>query len=167
MLGWLKNLIVRWRERDRLIFRYWDGAKWRAIDPFVAHRAIWATPDWIQDAKVVVNPQRADGSYFYPAAMVLEAEDNLRNMTRQVFDVEAWTEEDPGLTLIETDKLLQDFMAFCEDLKKKLKTSPTSSAPSGSTEPVSSLDTGDCPDGAESDCASMPTELTAGAPSGP
>lgn len=165
MLGWLKSLIGRWRGRE--IFRYWDGARWRAIDPMVAHRAIWATPDWLQDAKVATNPISDTGEPFYPAAMVLEAEDRLRNMVRQVFDVEAWTEDTPGLTLLETDKLLTDFIAFCDDLKKKLKTSPTSSARSGSMEQGSSLAGDDGPDGLESGLNSMPIELTAAGPTGP
>lgn len=167
MLGWLKSLVARWRDSDRLIFRYWDGEKWRGIDPFAAYRAVMTTPNFLSWVKTVTTAQGEGGASFYPPEMIFEAEDNLRNMTRQIFDVNGWTEEQPGLTLQETDLLLNRFISYCDDLKKKLKASPTSSAPSDSTEPVESLDGDGSPPGAESACASIAIALSAGVLFGP
>ena len=172
MFGWLVNLYRRWRDRDRNIFRYWDGARMRAIDPALAWRAIWEGCDLLGDAKVAANPLVEDrsrqdyGQPFYPVAEVNAANDRLRDVTRGVFDVQAWSEDEPGLTLEETDELLGQFIRYCEDLKKKRKPLPTSSAPSDSTEPASWPDTDDCQPGAESDSSCTPTASTAGAPTG-
>lgn len=39
MLGWIARLFRR-RDDRRDIFRFWDGARWRAVDPLPASRAL-------------------------------------------------------------------------------------------------------------------------------
>jgi hypothetical protein len=164
MLGWLKRLFV---PEDRLLFHYWDGQKARLIDPLVANRAIFTIGDFAEDCKVASNPLKDDGQGFYKLDDVLAAEDSLRDRTRQVFGVKPWSESTPGLTLQETDDLLCRFLAFRDEVKKKLKHSPTSSAPSESREPAKSPDIVAFPDCAESVSPSTPSVSIDVAPFGP
>lgn len=175
MLGWINSLVARFRFGDRLLFRYWDGAKWRAIDPVAAHRAIWNDADCelLKDAAAARNPLKADGTPFYLKSEVHDAEDRIRDLTRRVFGVKQWREDVRGLTLDETDELLHRFLAFCDDFKKKRNTLPTPSASTGSTAPPSSSGTADSsgnhafPAGVAADSCSTVSESNAVAPSGP
>lgn len=155
---------------ERLLFRYWDGIKHRAADPHEVWRKLWNTQDvseFAQDVRRSTNPMRHDGVPFYPQEEVLAAEDRLRDLTRQVFGVQRWTEEQPGLTLAETDKLLNSFIEFIEDVKKKRESSPTQSPRMESTEPASSSDTAGFQTGVDSDYFSSPTGSNVAAPVGP
>jgi hypothetical protein len=168
MFQWLVNLFSR---RDsRYLFRYWDGAKQRALDPVAAYRKIWSFPecDLIEDSKVAMNPPSSDGKPVYPIGEVYAAEDRLRTMAREIFGVQEWTEKQPGLTVDETDELLNRFMAYCADLKKKRNPLPISSAPSASREPGSLPATAEnSPPGPAPDSACSPSESTVDALSGP
>lgn len=169
MFGWLASLFASFRAPDRCLFRYWDGVKQRAIDPVATYRLIWTSDlcDLLPDCARARNPLKADGAPFYPISEVYEAEDRLRAMTRKVFGVKEWTESTPGLTVDETDELLNSFLVFCADLKKKRSPSPTASAPTESKELESSSDTVGSPDGADPDYCCSPTASTAAAPTGP
>lgn len=172
MLAWLWNwldsaLIWTWTPK-RELFRYWDGAKQRSIDPVATWRKIWANDkcDLSLAAATTVNPVQADGTRFYPIEAVYAAEDQIRDLTRDIFGVKAWDESTPGLTVDETDELLNRFLAYCGDLKKKRKASPTPSAPLDSTEQEPSTGTGDFPAGASPASPSTPIGSTAAAPTG-
>lgn len=174
MLGWLRSLVSRFRSDDRCLFRYFDGVKQRAIDPVAAYRLLWITEgcDLLADSTTARNPLLPDGKPFYPITEVYAAEDRLRAMTRKIFGVQAWSEGTPGLTVDETDFLLNSFMAFCADLKKKRNPLPTSSPPTVSTEPPPCSDTTATvvpgfPAGVDPDyCCSM-SESNVAAPTGP
>ena len=176
MFAWLVAILNRLVGRDeRLLFRYWDGVRRRSIDPVLAHRLIWNDQDCelLKDAAIARNPRKHDGSDFYPRSEVHAAEDRIRTLTRNVFGLSAWSEKTPGLTLDETDSLLHEFIAFCDDFKKKRNASRTPSAPTDSTEPPSSsgtagsLDSQSFPAGVDADYCSSATESTAAAPTGP
>lgn len=165
MLDWL----LSWFRRDeRCLFRYWDGSRRRAIDPVAAYRLLWTSPDCdlVTDAATARNPLKEDGEPLYPIGMVYEAENRLRSMTRTIFGVKEWTETTPGLTVDETDELLNSFMAFCGELKKKRNTSPIASAPTESRGPPDCTDTGDCPDGVDPAYCSSANASSAAAPFG-
>lgn len=169
MLAWLLDLFPFLRRNERCLFRYWDGVKNRSIDPVATYRKLWTSDDCrlMEDAATARNPLKEDGAALYPITDVYEAEDRLRTMTRQIFGVKEWQEGQPGLTVDETDELLNRFMEFCADLKKKRNPSPIVSAPSTSPEPAPSMDTDDCPVGPPPDCSSSPIASTAAAPTGP
>lgn len=174
MLGWIRSLGSLFRSDDRCLFRYFDGIKQRSIDPVAAYRLLWITEDCdlLADSTTARNPSLPDGKPFYPIAEVYAAEDRLRSMTRKIFGVQAWSEASPGLTVDETDALLNNFMLFCADLKKKRNPSPTSSPPTVSTEPPSSLDTiatgaPGCQAGVDPDYCSLMSESNVAAPTGP
>lgn len=129
MFGWFAN-------RSRNIFSYWDGVKKRAIDPAVAWRKMWENED--------CKPQRdfgpatgigQDGS---PVEFEAAAQERVLRMAREMFGVQAWTEETPGLTIDETFALLWSFLGYMDQLKKKRAPLPTTSPPtaSNSTSPV-------------------------------
>jgi hypothetical protein len=97
---------------------------------------------------------------------VYAAEDRLRQMTRKIFGVQEWTENQPGLTVDETDELLNRFMEFCADIKKKRNPSPIVSVPSESKVPAPSLDIESSPAGPPPDSNFSPIESTDAVPIG-
>lgn len=169
MLGWLAAVFGWMRREDRCLFRYWDGKKWRAIDVLVAHRAIWNDQECqlLSDASIARNPTKTDGQPLYPMVMVHAAEDRLRDLTRRVFGLTAWSEENAGLTLDETDAVLTRFLERCDEVKKKHKTSPTRSARTESMEPPDSSDIPAFPPCSDAESPCSPTASTAAAPTGP
>jgi hypothetical protein len=166
MFGWLLSRFSS--PADRGLFRYWDGSKRRAIDPVAAYRQLFNDPDCdlLSDVATAHNPLNEDGSRFYSPQDVIAAEDRLRALTRKIFGVAMWTESQSGLTLDETDELLNGFVGFCEDLKKKRKPLPIASVPTTSTEPCDSSDSDDYPTSTESASCSWPNASSAGVPGG-
>lgn len=170
MWGWLLSLI---RRDDRCIFRYFDGVKQREIDPVAAYRLLWLGDcDLLTDSATARNPPKADGTSFYPITEVYAAEDRLRAMTRKIFGVEEWSEGKAGLTVDETDDLLNRFLSFCADIKKKRNASRTPSPPTASTVPpfstaTTATDVPGSPVGVDPDCCCSRNESSAGVPTGP
>jgi len=138
--AWLRSLfIVRKAERD--LFAYFDGEKTRNIDPLVAWRGIWGHReiDLSSEVKISANLTLADGKTAYTPEEVYAAEDRIRQLTREVFDLKAWSETAPGLTVAETDEVLANFLDYMEGLKKKRKTLPMTSRPSDSRPQLDSM----------------------------
>lgn len=158
MLGWLKSLLARIRPAARCLFCYWDGAKWRSIDPIVAHRGLWTDLQCrlIEDGPISCNPKDSNGNPVYPISAVIEAEDRVRDLARRVFGVRPYSDTQPGLTCLEIDDLMNRFVVFSEGVKKKLSHSLTSSQPMGSTEPCVLPATENCQDGLPSDSTFSP-----------
>lgn len=177
MFSWLVQRLFGRPEAQRGLFQYWDGQRSRQIDPIKAFRAIWTCEhcDLASDARTAQNPLTHDGKPMIPAAEVYGAEDRIRQMTREVFGVQAWSESTPGLTVDETDALLASFWAYIQQLKKKRNILPTRSLPSTWQEDLPSADTPPLPASlsqptSEPDCgctgaASSAAELTS--PSAP
>lgn len=150
MFGW-------WRQRQREIFRYWDGTRHRAIDPLVAWRLMWEHPECKpQDDFATAVGQDSEGN---PVPFSQEALDRVLAMARQMFDVRPYSETSPGLTIDETLAVLWSFMAFMRQLKKKREPLPTTSAPTGSSLPDASTTP------PASDSTSIETESKSDAPS--
>jgi len=168
-LAWLLSFFSRRPGSERAIFSYFDGEKQRGTDPLVAWRAIWAHPeiDLQTEVKRSTNIVIA-GKPVYEPQEVYEAEDRIRQLTREVFGVKAWNENTPGLTVEETDRLLSDFFGYMDGLKKKRKTLPTTSQVSELKPPPNSMDTSeaDSPTTSPSDSGSTERESTAVGPSG-
>lgn len=173
IIPWLRRLFARRPTAStRGLFAYWDGEKERHIDPLVAWRAIWSHSacDFANDAKTALDPKGPDGQPLLPRAAVLDAEDKITGMTRDVFGVREWTEAAPGLTLDETNTLLARFLAFISELKKKRNSSQTPSPPTDSTEaqplPASDPPPTSPPTSGE-DCGCTATESSGAGHSGP
>jgi hypothetical protein len=165
MFAWLTRLF---RGPERCLFHYWDGQRRRAADPAAAWRKLWTHDvNFANTITVARDPIKADGLPFYSREQVYEAENDLWQLIRDVFDVKAWSEDSPGLTINETDELLARFMDFIAELKKKVKPSPMPSVPLESTEPPPSSDTVNSPLGADADYCSTPNASNADAPTGP
>jgi len=170
MFGWLVTILNRLLGReDRGIFRYWDGFKQRAIDPVLAYRQLMNDQECqlFSDVATARNPKLQDGSAMYPIEEVLAAEDRHRALTRKVFGLKEWNENQHGLTLDETDDVLNKFFVYCDELKKKRNRLPTSSPPIESTEPSFSSDGDGFPAGVDPDYCSSASESNVAAPTGP
>jgi hypothetical protein len=170
MLAWLIGFLNRLLGREeRGLFRYWDGVKQRAIDPVMGWRNLMNDPDCQlrSDSAVAINPTLHDGKPMYPITEVLAAEDRMRELTRKVFGVKEWREDQPGLTADETDGVLNGFLDYCHNLKKKRNPLPTASAPTASKAPASSLDGAGFPAGSGRAYSCSPSESNDAAPTGP
>lgn len=141
------------RKTQREIFRYWDGLRWRAIDPMVVFRSMSSHPEF--------NPE---------VHIPLLASDNLELQqqaapiavaaTRQIFGIEAFADgHEGGLTELETLAVLNDFCEFADGLKKNgngQQTSPVAMEPECSG-PSATKDKSDCGStSAELSCADQP-----------
>lgn len=168
LIAWLKARFSRQPQRE--IFTYWDGAKQRRIDPLVAWRGIWGHKeiDLARAVKISVNPTLADGKAVYQPAEIYAAEDQMRQLTCEVFGVQQFSDSVPGLTVAELDELLSRFIAWMTDLKKKRKPLPTMPQPSASSLPPLSTDTirPESPTPSPSESGSIASESNAAAPSG-
>ena len=142
MFGWLFKRVSRKR---REIFHYWDGVKQRSIDPSDAHFQLFCNSDVPLAARLADAMKEPDGPEPDVSSMTkqqreLYAEDvktrwrekeearrECLDLIRQVFDVKAYSDDTPGLTLDETENLFAEFMVFVERLKKKPSTSRSKS----------------------------------------
>lgn len=123
LFGW--GFVQRFfNNRNRALFRYWDGIKWRSADPLVILRGIAEHPQLTTDhLKLLENPKGI------PQDIAIEAFDVVLLATRDVFGIQAWTESQPGLTQAETRDTLSRFMAFVGQLKKSGSPMPISPEP--------------------------------------
>jgi hypothetical protein len=123
MFGW--GYVQRYfNNRRRALFRYWDGAKWRAADPLLILRGIAEHPKLTVEH---LNLLSAPGGI--PQEMALEAFDTVIGAARDIFGIKEWNESQRGLTQAETRDLLSRFMAFVNSLKKSGSDTPTMPAP--------------------------------------
>lgn len=152
--GLFKNRVARRRERQRAIFRYWDGTRERGADPAVVYRALVSHPtfDW-ETHPVLIDTGDKDA-----LAITLGA-------IREVFGVVAWAEDNDGrstgLTDWETIDLLIQFNWYLGGLKKSTSPTPTLPPP---TEPQSSAETSNSTN-VSLDSGSTPGELKTAAAS--
>ncbi len=155
MLRRLRNWCLSWfapkengfSERERLIFRYFDGQHIVGADPLKIHAGLLAIPDLIHDSQLAML--ESDSPVFQKQSS--EASSRLAGQLAKVFHVQPFTEVDgkcTGLTDAEIIGLLVHFDSFLQPLKKKPVISPTS-APT--TAVASSPDaTSPTPSGADS-----------------
>jgi hypothetical protein len=122
---WLKRLFRRRAERQRQIFRYFDGVRRRGIDPIAAYRALASDPDFRYDLHV---QGCLEGD--------LESIQITLAAVRRTFDVRPWNEAtERGLTEEETLELLPQFYDYMESLKKNTAPWPSSSPSTASCSP--------------------------------
>lgn len=127
MFRWLWEWVARvlFRIQDRRIFSYWDGSRWRRIDPMLALRQLNAHPKYRAD----LHPALADTGQE-------EAIDITLGAARDVFAVQAFDVETcAGLTQAETLGLMVDFAVYIGSLKKSTSPSPTLPPPTDLPQP--------------------------------
>lgn len=122
MFHWLSNLLRKRRERGREIFRFWDGARERGADPISVMRAI--ALDEVFVPEVHLDPLLLEG---IPNRDAAEASQIAVEAARRIFGVQAWSDDQPGLTEQETLQLWLNFAEYLDGLKKN--SSPNQTGP--------------------------------------
>lgn len=128
-------------KRDRKIFSFWDGTRWRRVDPLVVFRGLVDHPTYNMETHPLLVETGDDEAYL----VMLQA-------TRDVFGIKPLS-DDGGLTECETMGVHFAFSDFMVDLKKSISPGLT---PQSSTEPVSSPAISESPTSASLDCGSIP-----------
>lgn len=115
MLQWTLDKVRGWLfNRQRYVYRFWDGARTRVADPLACYRDLMAHEEFrIDDLKLLSIPS------FMP-----EKARTLAKAYRDVFKVKQV--EDGGLTDVECVHNLQDFLGVAYIQKKSGETQPTS-----------------------------------------
>ena len=144
---------LAWR---RAIYRYFDGRRWRRIDPLPVWRAIFTDAecrfedDWPSSFEEDTPPEER-----------LQVLQRLAALSRRVFNVKPYHEG--GLTEWELHSLLADFIGWMMELKKNTNPSPTP-LPTTTSE---SSDPGDSTTKPPSDSSSTAPEPDAAEPTEP
>ena len=137
MFGWISRLFGRSRpaifaERDRLIFRFWDGTRQRAADPLDVRAALdeHGGPNW-PDLLGVFGLAATEGMPMSPAVQASHAANvnasvgDLVALTRQAFGVEPFREREDGtttgMTQAETLDLLTSYLTFAQQLEESAR----------------------------------------------
>jgi hypothetical protein len=111
--AWLRRKVT---DRQRNIFKFYDGEKLRGVDPLLVWRLIMTHPDF--------NPE-VHGPAFDKGDV--EAWKIVLKCARDAFEIPPFTETGkPGLTEQELSSLFKRFLAYCDDLKKSFETSQPS-----------------------------------------
>lgn len=148
---WVSSLFVR---DTRDIFRFFDGRRWRGIDPFVAARVLFTHPkfDWDETLLLLTMPR---------VGPQLQTMETIVAAVQEAFGVRSFDEG--GLAETECLALLYEFREYMGDLKKNGSLFPisppaTESRPSVATPPIGeppltsvASDSGSMPSGSSSD----------------
>lgn len=122
--GWLSSR----RESGRDIFQYWDGKRKRGIDPLHAYRSLLAHPtfDWEVHPGLI---DEIDSDDAHTRNMAIEASEVTVQAVRDVFGVNPWTDNSPGLTESEMIGLLIGFVDYLVGVKKNSSHTRTTPEP--------------------------------------
>jgi hypothetical protein len=108
----MKLLDLFRRRADRYIFRYWDGGRWRAIDPSVAYRRLQEHPEFDPQKHLPLLVSEDTQEQYKAADIVVDA-------ARKAFDIGAFSDSNPAaLTELETMAVLEQFYQFVESQQK-------------------------------------------------
>lgn len=111
---------------NRLLFRYWDGARDRKVDPIPAYRKLLADPEFDEERHLAEAKAGDEDAY----------EICLRAVKR-AFAIQDFSEENVGgLTELEKLALLGAFYAYFDQLKKNIETLSTAPPSTESTLPM-------------------------------
>lgn len=110
-MNWLRNW---WRNRNRLIYRYWDGARMRRADPILVHRNLRLCDKWDMENDLEFHLKGHQ-----------EATLRCIAAAREVFEIPV-LDDRKGLTEEETLDTLAGFIIWVDELKKNSRPQPTS-----------------------------------------
>lgn len=121
MFGWLRRWLFR---RQRFIFQFWDGRRYRYADPIAVHLALQEDPEFEFRRHMLDIDQG-----------VPEATHIACRAVQRAFGVEAYDEaKRTGLLVGEQLGLLLAFYRWIEVQKKSTEPSVTSASNTGSTD---------------------------------
>jgi len=130
----LRNWVFRRvLNRHRMLFRYWDGRKYVAADPFVIYRRMLSTQkfDPESDLKKLNIPN---------SKIITERIGFIAEGVREIFDLSPFRPDGKGgLTELECVNLLMEFTGYLERVKKNggsnlMSVPSTVPAPAATTE---------------------------------
>ncbi len=131
MFGWLRDLWPAKRrgeysERERAIFRYWNGAKWINADPMMVWKRLAAKGADIDAAAIGADSQWKGN---------MKCHDDLVRYIRDIFELKTPTSLDVTDTLSEPEcvDLLNDYYTYSGMAKKKENPTPTSATETSPT----------------------------------
>lgn len=122
LLGRLGRLFSRNRGRD--VFRFYDGRRWREIDPFIPARVLFSHPKFDWDETLVLLTMPRVKPQLETAAVIVQA-------VQDAFKVKPF--DQGGLTELEAIDLLYDFRDYLGNVKKNGSLFPTSQPAMGGT----------------------------------
>lgn len=113
-INWFKSLFRSipvtpdvYKPAEMLIYRYWNGKADVAADPLTLYKKMMAKgPELNIDMKIATSAHSDAG----------KAHDSMLVKIREIFDVKPF--EEGGLTQLATIELLDDFLIFCDRVKK-------------------------------------------------
>lgn len=109
--------------RQRVVFHYHDGKRWRTIDPIEAVLRFDNDPEYRGD----LHPRMVDENDPEGVRVIADA-------VRRVFGVSEYRESTTeGLTIAERLELFRVFWLFIASLKKNIEPTPTSPPPTAPT----------------------------------
>ncbi|MBX3422210.1 MAG: hypothetical protein KF752_11705 [Pirellulaceae bacterium] len=118
MMTWISvrisNLLFRLRSRRRVrssprIFAYFDGQRWRSIDPIEVIHALETHPKYLPAKHL---QQAKNGNR--------EAIEIIAGAVSDIFGVQPYA-DGRGLTIAERKSLLDTFYLYCQAVKKNIK----------------------------------------------
>jgi hypothetical protein len=112
------------------LFRFWDGAHWRSVDPFATWRAIHCAPE--------ISGGEFDKGAMFDAGEEPEATAYIEALAR-VFGVRRFCDDPHGLTDWEIIDVFDQFGRYLDGVKKNTSPLPSSPEP---TAPASSSSLG-------------------------
>lgn len=113
MLNWFRRKMA---DRQRKIFTFYDGCKYRSVDPLLIWGLINGHPQFDPQTHGPAFDRGDEEAY----RIVLKC-------ARDVFDIPAYSERGkPGLTEMELVTVFKQFLAYCDDLKKSINRLPIS-----------------------------------------
>lgn len=116
MFGWLTDAIRRWRRnKSRNVFRFFDGRRTRAVDPY----AVWRHLDTHETFKWEDMDLADEGDK--------EAADRCINATYEAFSIPRFDGMSSTLTAGEALEVMSEYGKWMSDSKKKLGPGSTSS----------------------------------------
>lgn len=141
-MRWLWNQYRRWRLRDRGLFNFWDGRRWRFIDVWHVYRQL-------------MNDARLDPDRHFPLVERGEEPETSEYLAliTEIFGLHRWDGR-RGLTDGEVRNVSEAFFAVCLAVKKNGSDGSISSPPTGSEssaspeppdQPANSSPRSDCP----------------------
>lgn len=109
-----------YRPEEMQIYRYWNGTRTVAADPVALYKRVMDVgPELAVDMKVSVSPLKDAGAAYEKMVAKIRGIFNLPPLKDGI-------EVDGTLSDAAAASLLDDFLGWCEQLKKNLSPTPTS-----------------------------------------
>lgn len=143
-MGWLMNWFRAWRRRrQRHLYEFFDGRRFRRGDPWAIYRALHSDEEFAPQEQLQLAAELHEPEFSRAVRCVHRA------FGTKPFDEATGT----GLTETEAFATMVEFLEWCDELVKKNGPSPTSS-------PTSDSESSTSPDLKTNDPTSSPSRST-------